>query len=90
MVGATLGGSVDILTISLTGFWRACSGVAGDVAEGTFSLPMTAKSSFLAGESFTLRFCRLLAAYEEKKSARFTQLASRRTENAKSLPFWMA
>jgi hypothetical protein len=65
---ATFGGSGDVLTSSVTGVFRALNWatVRRGASAGRFSLFSTLKSSFLAGDSLTLRFCRLVAACESK------------------------
>ena len=62
--GATFGVSGDFLTISVAGVLRALNSatVSKGASAGRFSLFSTLKSSFFAGDSLNLRFCRLVAA----------------------------
>jgi hypothetical protein len=66
--GATFEVSGEVLTISVTGVFRALNSatVRRGASAGRFSLFSTLKSSFFAGDSLNLRFCRLVAAYEFK------------------------
>jgi hypothetical protein len=67
---ATLGGSGDVLTSSVIGVFRALNWatVRRAASIGKFSLFSTLKSSFFAGDSLTLRFCRLVAACQSESS----------------------